>query len=76
LGNRPSPQIPVPVVRFETYQTLHERLAQVEKTILLETTKRFGSARRVGSVLGLSHTAVLKKLRKYGLNQPYQANDG
>lgn len=77
LGCRPhSQQIPVSAVRFETYQTLHERLAQVEKIILQETIKRFGSARRVGAVLGLSHTAVLKKLRKYGLNQPYQANDG
>nr|OZC21305.1 transcriptional regulatory protein ZraR [Sporomusa acidovorans DSM 3132] len=77
LGRRPpSRQIQVPDVRFETYQTLHERLAQVEKIILRETVKRFGSARRVGSVLGLSHTAVLKKLRKYKLNQPHQANDG
>ncbi|WP_245693079.1 TyrR/PhhR family helix-turn-helix DNA-binding protein [Sporomusa acidovorans] len=48
----------------------------MEKIILRETVKRFGSARRVGSVLGLSHTAVLKKLRKYNLNQPHQANDG
>lgn len=76
LGRRPqSQQLPVPTVRFETYETLHERLAQVEKSILRETVKRFGSARRVGSVLGLSHTAVLKKLRKYGLHQPVQADN-
>ncbi|MEG6521754.1 sigma 54-interacting transcriptional regulator [Desulfotomaculum sp. 1211_IL3151] len=54
-------------VDFATYQTLEERLAEVEKTIVKETYKRFRSARKIGAVLGISHTAVLRKLRKYGL---------
>lgn len=54
-------------VEFETYQTLKERLAEMERIILKETFERFHSSRRVGSVLDLSHTAVLKKMRKYGL---------
>ena len=54
-------------VQFETYQTLEERLAELEKVILQESLKKFRSSRRVGAVLGLSHTAVLKKMRKYGL---------
>lgn len=55
------------LVQFETYQTLDERLGEIERTILQETSRRFGSSRRMGAVLGLSHTAVLKKMRKYEL---------
>lgn len=56
-----------PAVQFENYQTMRERLAEVEQNILQQTMERFRSARKAGAVLGLSHTAVLKKLRKYGL---------
>ena len=63
-GSQPAP----PTVQFETYQTLEERLAEVEVVILQETLRRFRSSRRMGAVLGLSHTAVLKKIHKYNLN--------
>lgn len=55
------------LVQFETYQTLEERLGEIERVILQETSLRFRSSRRMGAVLGLSHTAVLKKMRKYEL---------
>jgi transcriptional regulator of aroF, aroG, tyrA and aromatic amino acid transport len=55
------------LVQFETYQTLDERLGELERVILQETSLRFRSSRRMGAVLGLSHTAVLKKMRKYEL---------
>ena len=61
-----TPTVPA-VVQFETYQTLDERLGEMERTILQETSLRFGSSRRMGAVLGISHTAVLKKMRKYEL---------
>jgi transcriptional regulator of aroF, aroG, tyrA and aromatic amino acid transport len=54
-------------VQFETYQTLEERVAEFEREILQETMKRFHSSRRAGAVLGISHTAVIKKLKKHGL---------
>jgi len=54
-------------VQFETYQTLEERLAEIERVILQETSLRYRSSRRIGAVLGLSHTAVLKKMHKYEL---------
>lgn len=54
-------------IRFETYQTLEERLGEVERDILQATVQRFGSSRKVGAVLGLSHTAVIRRLKKYGL---------
>lgn len=65
---RISGSTPVPtLVQFETYQTLEERLGEIERVILQQTCLRFQSSRRMGAVLGLSHTAVLKKMRKYEL---------
>ena len=61
-----TPAVPTSV-QFETYQTLEERLGEIERVILQETSLRFRSSRRMGAVLGLSHTAVLKKMRKYKL---------
>jgi transcriptional regulator of aroF, aroG, tyrA and aromatic amino acid transport len=68
LGKMPSGQGYMPTVSYETYQTLAERMAEVERMILEETLKRFKSSRRVGAVLGLSHTGVLKKIRRFGLS--------
>lgn len=61
-----APAVPS-TVQFETYQTLEERLEEIERIILQETSRRYRSSRRIGAVLGLSHTAVLKKMRKYNL---------
>ncbi|KJR46100.1 Response regulator of zinc sigma-54-dependent two-component system [Desulfosporosinus sp. I2] len=61
-----STEVPT-LVQFESYQTLEERLGEVERVILQQTSQRFRSSRRMGAVLGLSHTAVLKKMRKYEL---------
>lgn len=66
MGKRPADNKPVKVC-FETYQTLEERVAEVEREILQATIKRFRSSRRAGAALGLSHTAVIKKMKKYGL---------
>jgi transcriptional regulator of aroF, aroG, tyrA and aromatic amino acid transport len=68
LGRLSGSQTVPPTVQFEKYQTLEERLAEVEAVILKETLRRFRSSRRMGAVLGLSHTAVLKKMRKYNFS--------
>ncbi|AJQ28963.1 MULTISPECIES: sigma 54-interacting transcriptional regulator [Pelosinus] len=67
LGRIAATANPLSTIQFETYQSLKERLAEAERAILKETLRRYRSSRRVGSVLDLSHTAVLKKLRKYNL---------
>lgn len=43
------------------------RLGEIERVILQETSLRFRSSRRMGAVLGLSPTAVFKKMHKYKL---------
>lgn len=50
-----------------TGQTLEDRLGAVEREILQATIYKFRSSRQAGAVLGLSHTAILKKLKKHGL---------
>lgn len=69
LGRIAAVPSPLAALQFETYQSLKERLAETERAILKETLKRYHSSRRVGSVLDLSHTAVLKKMRKYNLSE-------
>lgn len=46
---------------------LKRTMEETEKTILARAVKEYGSSRRIARALGLSHTAVQKKLRKYGL---------
>ena len=48
-------------------QPLKARLDALEKTILEETLKNSRSVRKAALALGLSHTAILNKVRKHGL---------
>lgn len=49
---------------------LEELVAEVEKDALLKALTRYHTLRQMGQALGLSHTAVLKKLHKYALPLP------
>ena len=48
-------------------QTLDEILAEVERDVLRKAMVRHKTSRQLGKVLGLSHTAILKKLHRHGL---------
>ncbi|MPM76349.1 Anaerobic nitric oxide reductase transcription regulator NorR [bioreactor metagenome] len=48
--------------------TLHEIVSKVEREVLAKAVTQYSTLRQIGDSLGLSHTAVLKKLRKYGLS--------
>jgi transcriptional regulator of aroF, aroG, tyrA and aromatic amino acid transport len=49
---------------------LGDSVAEAEREALLQAVKRYRSSRKLGEALGLSHTAVLKKLKKYGIAFP------
>ena len=49
---------------------LGETVAEAEKEALLEAVRQFPSSRKLGEALGLSHTAALNKLKKYGIVFP------
>jgi transcriptional regulator of aroF, aroG, tyrA and aromatic amino acid transport len=46
---------------------LAETLAIIEREILVKALTTYRSSREIGKALGLSHTAVLKKLKKFGI---------
>ena len=46
---------------------LEDTLSEVEREVLARAAARHRTSRQLGNALGLSHTAVLKKLKKYGL---------
>lgn len=57
-----------PSPRFSFVGTkLGETLAETEREALLQAVKIYDSSRKLGAALGLSHTAVLKKMKKYGI---------
>jgi len=46
---------------------LKDLLSEMECQILQEAIKKYGTSRQVGKHLGLSHTAILKRMHKYKL---------
>lgn len=60
-------QTPLPRGAAAPERPLAETLDEVEREVLLQARKRYRTSRQIGAALGLSHTAVLKKLRKHGL---------
>lgn len=49
----------------EPIPPLKEALEQTEREILFKALRKYRNLRRIGQVLGISHTAVLRKLKKY-----------
>lgn len=48
---------------------LKERVAALEKNLVEAALRRWSSSRRAGQALGLSHTSILNKVKKYGLER-------
>ncbi|MBP2641874.1 MAG: tyrR [Firmicutes bacterium] len=61
---------PITDTNLPVQQTLAEIVDKVEKDVLGAALRQHRTSRRLGAALGLSHTAVLKKLHKHGLSLP------
>ena len=48
--------------------TLKDTLDKVERSVLLNALNQYGTSRKVGKILGLSHTAVLNRIKKHNLH--------
>ena len=57
-------------IRRSVQVSLEDALAETEREALLQAVQQHGSSRKLGAALGLSHTAALKKLKKYGIQFP------
>lgn len=51
---------------------LKEVLEEMECCILRDTINKYGTSRQVGKVLGLSHTGVLNRMKKYNISSKYE----
>ncbi|WP_294180028.1 sigma 54-interacting transcriptional regulator [uncultured Clostridium sp.] len=47
--------------------TLKEAVGNVEKEVLASTLKKYSSLRKAAKVLGVSHTTVMNKIKKYNI---------
>ena len=47
---------------------LKDALEQTERALLTKALNKYKKSRKVGQVLGISHTAVLKKMKKYQIS--------
>ncbi len=68
LDQRAAPQ--VEATPSADTRSLEEIVAEAERAALAQAMERHPTSRKLGSALGLSHTTVLKKIRKYALNPP------
>ncbi len=51
-------------------RTLTEIVAESERVALTRAMERYPTSRKLASALGVSHTTILKKIRKYDLHPP------
>ncbi|MCR4431886.1 MAG: sigma 54-interacting transcriptional regulator [Tepidanaerobacteraceae bacterium] len=52
----------------EKYFHLKDAVRETEKETLMRALSQGGSARKAAKILGVSHTTVIKKIKKYGLS--------
>lgn len=62
----------LPVIRGEKVQVrewapLEELVAELERSVLERARSEYKSSREMGKALGVSHTTILNKCRKYGI---------
>ncbi|MEH7014118.1 sigma 54-interacting transcriptional regulator [Neobacillus niacini] len=56
-----------PVDNSQYSNSLKDQIQSYEKSVVEQALKRYKSARKTADVLDVSHTTILKKIRKYGL---------
>ncbi|HOB34511.1 MAG TPA: sigma 54-interacting transcriptional regulator [Bacillota bacterium] len=49
--------------------TLKEQVAELERKAVAAALRKYGSTRRAGEALGLSHTSIRNKVKRYGLER-------
>jgi PAS domain S-box-containing protein/TyrR family helix-turn-helix protein len=57
------------LIKVNKYSPIPQVVAEVEKQILAHAMKRYTSSRQIAKVTGIDQTTVLRKIKKYGLDQ-------
>lgn len=61
------PQATVPSVDCENMYNLQEAVKATEKAIIARALEHCNSSRKLGALLGLSHTSIIRKMKEYKL---------
>jgi len=48
---------------------LHETVAEIEKDLIVQAIKKFGSQRKAAEPLGIDHSTLSRKIKKYGIRK-------
>ncbi|MBM7624092.1 sigma 54-interacting transcriptional regulator [Sporohalobacter salinus] len=56
-------------LKVKEIMPLDQLVNELEKTVLKKAQAEYKSSRQIGQVLGVSHTTVLNKLKKYGIKE-------
>jgi len=69
------PQVEDPILNVivsklgDGFSSLKDFMETVEKEVLRDAAAKYRSSRKIGQILGISNTAVINKLKKYGLQK-------
>jgi PAS domain S-box-containing protein/TyrR family helix-turn-helix protein len=59
----------ISVLQMTDTNTCYNAFDELERDLIIQSLTRYGSIRKVGQALGVSHTTVIKKMRKYGIER-------
>jgi PAS domain S-box-containing protein/TyrR family helix-turn-helix protein len=59
----------ISVIQTTDENTSYNAFNELERDLIIRSLSRYGSIRKVGQALGVSHTTVIKKMRKYGIER-------
>ena len=62
--------------REKPIRPIREQVAELEKDIVQDTLKRLGTVRKAALGLGISHPALLKKMKKYDITIIQKVTNG
>lgn len=53
--------------------TLKEQIERLEKTVIREALRQYGSTRKAARALGVNQSTIVRKVKKYGIDYPCDA---
>lgn len=68
LENSPKHAVPRPDAKKQSdYNNTLNSFDEMERELIIQAISKYGSSRAVGKALGVSHTTIIKKMKKYGI---------
>jgi PAS domain S-box-containing protein/TyrR family helix-turn-helix protein len=72
--DRPQQASPSPEVLKSSSKNHFNSFGEMERELIIQAISKYGSSRAVGQALGVSHTTIIKKMKKYGIQGKNRKN--